>query len=131
MKVHIGLENYVDGDRVLTIMKYRGATMMKLKKIAIKDGRFYSLTGPEPLRSLLLMDNGIIIGSCITSKTLCSRMNGPMFPVAMTERAQAQALADDDESDNDEYRLDETYAAESSDDEDEEEVDDDEEDSDS
>lgn len=117
MYVHIGMENYINADRIFAVARNRGNTMKRLRTLAAKDGRYFPMSGNDATRSLIFMDNGVIFGSCVTAKTLSTRFNTPIFQAAASEQAQANVLNADDNGDNDEYYLDDTFAPESEDDE--------------
>lgn len=117
LHVHIGLENYINSDHVFAVARNKGATMKRLRCLAEKEGRYYPLTGGYATKSLIFMDNGTVFGSCITAKTLASRINTARHAIAAGDRVQTSAMTDHGDGDNDEYLLDDTYAAESEDEE--------------
>lgn len=124
MHVHIGMENYINADRVFAVARNRGNTMKRLRTLAAKDGRYFPMAGNDATRSLIFMDNGVIFGSCVTAKTLSTRFNTPLYHIAASERVQTNIMNSDGDGDNDEYYLDDTFAPESEDDEEDEEDDD-------
>jgi regulator of extracellular matrix RemA (YlzA/DUF370 family) len=119
LTIHIGSENYINADEVFAVAKNKGATMKKVRLIATRDGKYYSLSGGDPTRSLIIMNNGVIFGSCVTAKTLSNRINS-MFQIdAITDKVLEDADIIEDAADDDEFRLDDTYAAETEDDDEE------------
>lgn len=111
MYAHVGQENYVNIDHVYAIIRNRGATPKKLRNLAEQEHRLYSLTGGEATRSLLVMDNGLIMTSCVTARTLKERLNAAQHELQLQAFAAAESRQGaEPNGDNDDYYLDDEYA---------------------
>lgn len=69
----IGFGFYVNVDRVTSIMPYVGVTMARLYKDRRDAGRYYDATRGRAKQSILVLDNGDIIGSAFKPETIMSR----------------------------------------------------------
>lgn len=91
--VHVGMGNIVCANRVLCIIRPGTECAKRMLKSAKQSGAYIDACLARPMKSLLLLDDGGVIGSAITTKTLMKRFNG-------TEDYNMEEIEEDnDESD--------------------------------
>lgn len=73
--VHVGLGHQVQAGRVLAVIKPSGMCGRRYSRNAKEVGRYIDATMGKGLKSLLLLDDGSVMGSLITTKTLLKRLN--------------------------------------------------------
>lgn len=73
---HIGMNHVVQNDRVLAIILPQTATAKRYKEDAKKRKKLIAAELGREVKSLLIMDDGSVISSCIKPKTLMGRFNG-------------------------------------------------------
>lgn len=73
--VHAGLGHLVQAGRVLAVIKPSGTCGRRYSRMAREEGRFIDATMGKGLKALLLLDDGSVMGSMITTKTLLKRLN--------------------------------------------------------
>lgn len=78
--VHVGMGRLVQAGRVLAVIRASGAVGKSHRLRAREEGRYIDATGNKGLKTLLLMDDGSVMGSMITAKTLLKRLNGLDLP---------------------------------------------------
>lgn len=74
--VPVGFGNVVCANRVLCVMNPGTAPAKRRLKQAKEVGRYIDMTLGRPLKSLLLLDTGDVLGSALTSATIQSRLQG-------------------------------------------------------
>lgn len=74
--VHVGLGHLVQAGRVLAVIKPNSCCGRRYSRSAKESGRFIDTTMGKGLKALLLLDDGSVMGSMITTKTLLKRLNG-------------------------------------------------------
>lgn len=77
---HIGMGNVVCANRVIAIISPRSACGKRYTKTAKTSGRYIDATVGRTMKSLIIMDDGSVAGSAITSKTLMRRLSGENVP---------------------------------------------------
>ena len=73
--VHVGMGHLVQAGRVLAVIKPSGTCGRRYSRLARENGKFIDATIGKGLKSLLLLDDGSVMGSMITTKTLLKRLN--------------------------------------------------------
>lgn len=73
---HIGLDNVVQNDRVLAILKPGTVTTQRYIDQAKKNKKYIEASWGRTFKSVLVLDDGTIIISAIKPQTLMRRMNG-------------------------------------------------------
>lgn len=73
--VHVGLGHIVQANRVLAVIKPSGQCGRRYSRNAKEAGKYIDCTVGKGLKSLLLLDDGSVMGSLITTKTLLRRLN--------------------------------------------------------
>lgn len=74
--VHIGMGAVVPKGRVILITPPGSTTATRLLDAAKKSNKYHNATLGKTHRSLIIMDEGYIIMSTISPKTLMRRLNG-------------------------------------------------------
>lgn len=72
---HIGMGNLVQANRVLAVTNCRTITAKRYLSLAKKTGKYMDATLGRPMKSLLIMDEGTVIISCLTYRTILKRLN--------------------------------------------------------
>ena len=73
---HIGMNNIVQNSKVLFITQPGNVTAERYVENAKKHNKFHNATLGRKFKSLLVLDDGTVIMSCIKPKTLMNRFNG-------------------------------------------------------
>lgn len=73
---HIGMGTVVQTERVIFITAPGSATAQRYVDDAKKKNRLHNATLGHKFRSLVVMDDGTVLISCIKPLTLMKRMNG-------------------------------------------------------
>jgi len=73
MLVHVGHGSYVAVNRIISIAQAKGAPMRRLRDRAKKKGMLIDLRRGRGLNSLLLLDTGHVVLSCLGTGTLRGR----------------------------------------------------------
>ena len=97
--VHIGMGAVVPKARVIMITPPGSTTATRLLDAAKKSNRYHNATLGKPHRSLVIMDEGYIIMSTISPKTLMRRLNGAEPPAADDD--PDEEIVEDETSDGD------------------------------
>lgn len=74
--ISIAHGNVIAVHRILVIMTYGSACSTRIAKAARETNTFIDARGNEKLRSLILFDDGRVVGSSLTTKSLLRRVNG-------------------------------------------------------
>lgn len=75
---HIGLDHIICANRVSAILPPDTVTARRWLSEARKSGRYVEATRGRSNRSVIIMDDGMVIVSCISPKTLLRRMAAPL-----------------------------------------------------
>lgn len=89
---HIGMGNIVCASKIIAMIRPNTQCGKRYLKNAKTDGTFIDACLSRPLKTLILMEDGRVIGSAITAKTLMKRCNG----------VEEGNVSDDDHADEDE-----------------------------
>ena len=73
---HIGMGTVVQTERVIFITAPGSATAQRYMDDAKKKNKLHNATLGHKFRSLVVMDDGTVLISCIKPLTLMKRMNG-------------------------------------------------------
>ena len=73
--ISIGLDHLAQANRIIAVFSPHTATGKRYIATAKKTGFFVDASVGRKTRSLLLMDDGTLIMSAITSQTLLGRLN--------------------------------------------------------
>lgn len=73
---HIGMSNIVQNDRVIAVIPLGTVTAKRYKEAAKKSGKIINAELGREVKSMLILDDGTVITSCIKPKTLMGRLNG-------------------------------------------------------
>ena len=101
---HIGMNHIVQTSRVLSVMPPITKTAQRFVALAKERGQFIDATLGRTRRSVILLDDGTIIGSCIKPLTLMKRfsLNPEQFPTNAEEDDAMDLLELDEEEFNSE-----------------------------
>ena len=102
---HIGMNHLVQTTRVLCVMVPTTKTAKRYIDRAKERGQFIDATLGRHYRSILLLDDGTIVASCIKPLTLMKRfeLNPEQFPSNATEDDAMDLLElDEDEVESEE-----------------------------
>ena len=72
---HAGMGNYVCANRVIAMITPHTVCGKRILKTAKNTGMYIDACLSRPMKTLLLLDDGGVLGSCITAKTLARRAN--------------------------------------------------------
>ena len=96
---HIGMNNVVNNAKILFITKPGTTSANRYLEVAKKTGRYHNAALGRHHRSLLIMDDGTVIVSCIKPRTLMDRLNSVPTP---DDDEIENEIEDDDDDDEDE-----------------------------
>lgn len=110
---HAGMGNFVCANRVVAMINPNTACGRRHLKAAKKDGSYIDCTASRPLKTIVLLEEGLVLGSAIRAKTLACRVNSI---------EESNALTGEDEDDGNElyeedFDDDEAYEEENMEDE--------------
>lgn len=74
--VHIGMGTIIQKTRVIFITAPGSTTANRYIEIAKKTNKYHNATLGKRYRSIIVMDDGTVIMSTISAKTLMRRLNG-------------------------------------------------------
>lgn len=74
--VHVGMGHLVQAGRVQAVIKPHSNCGRRYSRSAKESGRFIDTTMGKGLKAQILLDDGSVMGSMITTKTLLKRLNG-------------------------------------------------------
>ena len=69
----VGFGNYVNFKRVIAIVNAESAPVKRALQQAIKDGNLIDSTQGRKTKSVVFMDTGHVVSSCLTTETLAKR----------------------------------------------------------
>ncbi len=72
---HIGMNNVVQTNRVNAIIPPKTKTANRILEVAKKRGQFIDASRGRSHRALLMLDDGTVIASTISTSTLMKRFN--------------------------------------------------------
>lgn len=72
---HIGMNNVVQTNRVLAMIPPKTKTANRILEVAKQRGQFIDASRGRSHRALLMLDDGTVIASTITTATLTKRFN--------------------------------------------------------
>lgn len=73
--VHIGMGNMVCANRIIAMMRPDSASGRAMLTDAKKRKRYLDARFAHALKTLIVMEDGTVVGSAITAKTLAKRCN--------------------------------------------------------
>lgn len=76
---HVGLNNMVCANRILAIIPPGTVTANRYKRNAKEIKKFIDATYGKTIESYLLMDEGTVVASHISVKTLVKRLSNPVW----------------------------------------------------
>lgn len=100
--VHVGYESIVRADSILVILPPQSATAKRLIKMSKDDRLYIDLCLGHKLRSVLLTDQGLIIGCCLAPRVIERRINKAFDIEPPAKIGKAKAIEEVSEDDNDE-----------------------------
>lgn len=74
--VHVGMGNIANASRIVAMIRPGSKCGARILKSAKQSGGYIDACLGRPMKTLILMDDGGVIGSAITPKTLMKRCNG-------------------------------------------------------
>lgn len=74
--VHVGMGNIANAGRIVAMIRPGSQCGKRILKTAKNNGLYIDACLGRPMKTLVLMDDGGVIGSAITPKTLMKRCNG-------------------------------------------------------
>lgn len=74
--VHVGMGNVVCANRILAMIRPHTECGKRILKSAKQTGSYIDACLARPMKTLILLDDGGVVGSAITAKTLMKRFNG-------------------------------------------------------
>lgn len=96
--VHIGFNNVVRAGAILVVMKSTSQCARRNVREAKKTGAYIDLTAGHPLRSLLLTNDGKVIGCGLSTRTIQRRLNGEEYDNNFEEDEEESEDVSDHES---------------------------------
>ena len=72
---HIGMNNLVQINRVMTVIPPRTKTADRILQVAKGHGQFIDASRGRNHRAILILDDGTVVASCISPMTLLKRFN--------------------------------------------------------
>jgi len=75
MLISIGDGNYIEKDKVISILKSGSAPMRKLKENKKANNKLVDATFGKPTKSFILMENDTLILSAVSTTNLSDRIN--------------------------------------------------------
>ncbi len=75
--VHIGMDYIVPDESVLCILPYGSQNTKRLVSNAKMSATFIDATKRKKMRTVVVLKNGDVIGSILSSKALMGRFNAP------------------------------------------------------
>jgi regulator of extracellular matrix RemA (YlzA/DUF370 family) len=79
MFISIGYGNFVDVNKVNAILKPGSAPMRKLKELKREENKLVDATFGKPTRAFVLLENGTLIMSAISTQTLIERFDNKTY----------------------------------------------------
>lgn len=76
--INIGNNVYLNEDKIAFVMRSdaeKVRRLLKRKGIDKSDKRYYEVTGEKSIRSVLILVNGMIVTSSVSSNIIAKRMN--------------------------------------------------------
>lgn len=73
--VNVGFGNYINKERIVSIVTPSSAPIKRLRDTLEKEGKVIDVTQGRKTRALIIMDSGHIILSGIAVSTLAERVN--------------------------------------------------------
>lgn len=102
MLIYTSNGSYANLDQIYAIIPFKGQVSKRLRKLCKEQNIYYALNGGDITRSLLIFNNGMVMGSSATTKTLSRRCSAKIGCVDL-DRVPGEDTPDDD--DNDLYEL--------------------------
>lgn len=90
---HVGMNNLVQLNRVIAVLSPGTRTVERYLEISKNRGQFIDVSRNRKFRSILLLDDGTVIASCISVMTLLKRF----YNTAQGEGIPTNAEMDDAE----------------------------------
>lgn len=75
MLITIGYGNYIEKEKVVSILKPGSAPLRKLKEQKKDNNNLIDASAGKPTRAFILMENGVLVLSAISTSTLAERLN--------------------------------------------------------
>lgn len=95
--VHVGMGNIANASRIVTMIRPNTQCGKRILKAAKSCGGYIDACLGRPMKTLILMDDGGVIGSAITPKTLMKRCNGVEEGNIRDEDLEEEEMEDTDE----------------------------------
>lgn len=95
--VHIGMDHVVQANRVLAIIPPNLKSGKRYKELAEGRGMFINGARGRIFRAFVIMDDGTVIASAISVKTLMNRMNRTIADETDDSWDESEGLLDFDE----------------------------------
>lgn len=92
--VHAGMGNFVCANRIVAMINPGTACGKRFLKEAKKTGGYIDACLTRPMKTLILLDDGGIMGSAITAKTLARRINKEETGNATEEEEEDNSIED-------------------------------------
>lgn len=74
--VHVGMGNIANASRIIAMIRPNTQCGKRILKSSKQSGCFIDASLGRTMKTIILMDDGGVIGSAITPKTLMKRCNG-------------------------------------------------------
>lgn len=98
--VHIGMGNIVCANKITAMIRPNTQCGKRYLKSAKMNGTYIDACLARPMKTLILMETGEIVGSAITPKTLMKRCNGVEEGNISEEDMAAEKALDEEEEEN-------------------------------
>ena len=95
--VHVGMGNIANACRIVAMIRPGSKCGARILKSAKQSGGYIDACLGRPMKTLILMDDGGVIGSAITPKTLMKRCNGVEEGNIRDEDLEEEEMEDADE----------------------------------
>src|SRR5262249_49656576 len=73
----VGFDNYVIASRVTAVVNCTSAPVRRMIQEYRSSGRLLDATQGRRMRALLMLDNGCLVASALTTETLARRLSRP------------------------------------------------------
>lgn len=98
MLINTGDGSYANLDQIYAIIPYEGAVASRLRRICAEQNLYYALNGGGKTRSLIIFNNGMVMGSSLKTETLKKRGNSmESLTVADKYEERTEIIEEDNE----------------------------------
>lgn len=99
--LNLGKGHVICANNIWAVIRPKSAQNTRILREAKADGRFIDWTSHKPLRSIIMLDNGKVIGCQYSVATVYQRLIKLVQFDTMNEMAQEAQLEEEEEEDED------------------------------